>query len=88
MPSVRERVRGALESPRAPWVILLATLLVALPTIKFAFYNDDHAFRAMLLGTPGLSVGQYSVSVVISGVLCIAGVLLFQRTARTFIDYA
>ncbi len=48
--TVRERVRSALESPRAPWVILVATLLVALPSIKFAFYNDDYAFRAMLLG--------------------------------------
>jgi ABC-type polysaccharide/polyol phosphate export permease len=46
------------------------------------------AFRSMLLGTPGLSAGQYSVSVVISAVLCVTGVLLFQRTARTFIDYA
>lgn len=46
------------------------------------------AFRAMLLGTPGVSVGQYGVSVAISLVLCVTGVLLFQRTARTFIDYA
>jgi lipopolysaccharide transport system permease protein len=45
-------------------------------------------FRSMLLGTPGLSVAQYSVSVIISLLVCAAGVLLFQRTARTFIDYA
>ncbi|HEX2853362.1 MAG TPA: ABC transporter permease [Opitutaceae bacterium] len=45
------------------------------------------AFRAMLLGTPGVSTGQYGVSVAITVVLSVAGLLMFQRTARTFIDY-
>ena len=54
MPSFRERLRGALESPRAPWVILLVTLLVTLPSIQLGFYDDDHSFRAELLGrVPG-----------------------------------
>jgi lipopolysaccharide transport system permease protein len=45
------------------------------------------AFRAMLLGTPGVSAGQYAVSVAVTLVLFITGVLMFQRTARSFIDY-
>lgn len=45
------------------------------------------AFRAMLLGSPGVSVEQYAVSVAITLVLFITGVLMFQRTARSFIDY-
>jgi lipopolysaccharide transport system permease protein len=46
------------------------------------------AFRAVLLGTPGVSVEQYAVSIAITLALFAVGVLMFQRTARTFIDYA
>jgi lipopolysaccharide transport system permease protein len=46
------------------------------------------SFRSMLLGTPGVTAGQYGVSAAISVVFCVAGILMFQRTARTFIDYA
>jgi hypothetical protein len=54
MSSFRERLREMLESPRAPLVILALALLVTLPSIQLAFYNDDHAMRAALRGTwPG-----------------------------------
>jgi len=54
MTNLRDRVRCALESQRAPWFILAATLVVALPSIQLEFYNDDHALRAALEGTwPG-----------------------------------
>ena len=46
------------------------------------------AFRSMLLGTHSVSVPQYAWSAGISAVLCVAGVLLFQRVARTFVDFA
>jgi lipopolysaccharide transport system permease protein len=45
------------------------------------------ASRAALLGTPGVSVQQYALSVAISVVIFAIGLLMFQRTARTFIDY-
>lgn len=45
-------------------------------------------FRAILLGTPGVTLSQYGFSVAVTLVLFVTGVLLFQRTARTFIDYA
>ena len=45
-------------------------------------------FRAMLLGTPGITPGQYLCSAAISAALCLAGVFAFQRVARTFVDYA
>jgi lipopolysaccharide transport system permease protein len=46
------------------------------------------AFRSMLLGTHSVSPAQYACSVGISAVLCVTGVLLFQRVARTFVDFA
>ncbi len=45
-------------------------------------------FRAALLGTPGVTALQYASSVGISVALLVAGVLLFQRISRTFVDYA
>jgi lipopolysaccharide transport system permease protein len=46
------------------------------------------AFRSMLLGTHSVSPAQYACSAGISVVLGAAGVLLFQRVARTFVDFA
>jgi lipopolysaccharide transport system permease protein len=46
------------------------------------------AFRSMLLGTHSVSPAQYACSAVVSVVLCIVGVLLFQRSARNFVDFA
>jgi lipopolysaccharide transport system permease protein len=46
------------------------------------------AFRSMLLGTHSVSAAQYACSAGISAALCIAGVLLFQHAARTFVDFA
>jgi len=46
------------------------------------------AFRAMALGAPGVSVAHYAGSVALSIVLCVVGVLLFQKVTRTFVDYA
>jgi lipopolysaccharide transport system permease protein len=46
------------------------------------------AFRSMLLGTASVSPAQYACSVGISAILCVTGVLLFQRVARTFVDFA
>ena len=48
--------------------------------------------RAMLFGIHGsqpvVTPGQYAISAGISLALLAVGVLMFQRTARTFIDYA
>lgn len=46
------------------------------------------AFRSMLLGTHSVSAGQYACSAAISAGLCVIGVLLFQRVARNFVDFA
>jgi lipopolysaccharide transport system permease protein len=46
------------------------------------------AFRAMFLGSPGVSFGQYACSAGISAALCVLGVLMFQHVARTFVDFA
>lgn len=46
------------------------------------------AFRSMLLGTHGVSLPQYACSAAISAVLCVIGVLVFQRVARSFVDFA
>ncbi|MBC7365571.1 MAG: ABC transporter permease [Undibacterium sp.] len=45
-------------------------------------------FRSMLLGTHSVSAAQYGCSAAISAVLCVVGVLLFQRVARSFVDFA
>lgn len=46
------------------------------------------AFRSMLLGTHSVSAAQYACSAAVSAALCVLGVLLFQRVARTFVDFA
>ncbi|MEO7413112.1 MAG: ABC transporter permease [Opitutaceae bacterium] len=43
--------------------------------------------RAVLFGSQGVTAPQYAISVAISVVTLAIGVLVFQRTARTFIDY-
>lgn len=45
-------------------------------------------FRAMLLGTPGFHLSHYSFSVVITAIVFVLGVGLYQRLARDFVDYA
>lgn len=45
-------------------------------------------FRAVLLGTPGFQFSHYGLSVVITGVMFVLGVGLYQRLARDFVDYA
>jgi len=45
-------------------------------------------FRAMLLGGIPMTAAQSVLSASISVVLCVLGVLMFQRTARDFVDYA
>jgi lipopolysaccharide transport system permease protein len=42
--------------------------------------------RAVFFGTPGLPFGYLALSVGLSALLFVVGVLLYQRTARTFID--
>ncbi|MEO6876187.1 MAG: ABC transporter permease [Opitutaceae bacterium] len=46
------------------------------------------SFRAMALGAPGVTIGQYAGSLTLSLILCVIGVLLFQQVTRTFVDYA
>jgi lipopolysaccharide transport system permease protein len=46
------------------------------------------AFRSMLLGTHSVSSAQYACSAAVSALLCVVGVLLFQRVARSFVDFA
>lgn len=46
------------------------------------------AFRAMFLGSHGVTAAQYGCSAGVSVVLCVVGVLLFQNVARTFVDFA
>jgi lipopolysaccharide transport system permease protein len=44
------------------------------------------AFRAMLLGTPGPSPGQLSVSLIGGFVILVAGAIYFRHTERVFAD--
>ncbi|MBX3190958.1 MAG: hypothetical protein KF819_28440 [Labilithrix sp.] len=51
MSALRDGARRFLEWRHATWLVLLAALVVALPSIQLGFYNDDHALRAAVDGT-------------------------------------
>ncbi len=46
------------------------------------------AFRLALIGVGSFSLGYYAVSVLVSVFCLLAGLMLFQRAARTFVDQA
>ena len=46
------------------------------------------AFRAVLLGTPSFNLAYYGLSVVLTGIVFVVGVGLYQKLARDFVDYA
>lgn len=45
-------------------------------------------FRAALLGTPLPSPGLYALSAALSALILVAGLAVYQRLARDFVDYA
>ena len=46
------------------------------------------AFRAVLLGTPSFNLAYYGLSVVLTAIVFVVGVGLYQKLARDFVDYA
>jgi len=48
------RVRNWLARPDLPWWILLVAVLLALPSVPSGLSADDHHFRMVLQGFPGL----------------------------------
>lgn len=45
-------------------------------------------YRHMLLGTPAVASADLIVSIVITGLLLISGLIIYDKTQRNFIDYA
>lgn len=45
-----------------------------------------HNFRYALLGRGGLMIGSWALSIGLTGVLLFAGVIFFNKVARTFVD--